>query len=167
VCGVTLMAIKYVGVGEFTASKTPGDIIKTLALGSCVAVVLLDPKQRAVGILHIALPDSSINKKRRQERPGMFADTGIPVLMGEMTKLGYDGNGKLIVKLAGGASIMDPNGTFNIGKRNVLAVRKTLWQHRLGALAEDVGDCISRSVSVSVDTGRVLLSSPGRGEWEL
>ena len=84
------MAIKYIGVGEFTTSKTPGDIIKTLALGSCVAVVLLDPKQRAVGMLHVALPDSSINKKRRQERPGMFADTGVPVLMREMIKLGYD-----------------------------------------------------------------------------
>jgi chemotaxis protein CheD len=161
------MSTIYVGVGEYAASKTTGDVIKTLALGSCVAVIMLDPKQRAVGMLHVALPDSSISKRRMEERPGLFADTGIPILLNEMKKLGYNGNGNLVVKLAGGANIMDPNGTFNIGKRNVLAVRKNLWNHRLGAIAEDVGDTISRTVSVSTDNGRVILSSPGRGEWEL
>ena len=62
---------------------------------------------------------------------------------------------------------MDPNGTFNIGKRNVLAIRKILWKLRLGARKEDVGDNFSRTVSVDVDTGKVLISSPKRGEWEL
>ncbi|MBC8203971.1 MAG: chemotaxis protein CheD [FCB group bacterium] len=157
----------YVGVGEFAVSKTPGDIVKTLALGSCIAVVLLDPRNRAVGLLHFALPDSSINKKRVSERPGMFADTGIAILLEEMKKLGYSGNRNMIVKLAGGASIIDPNNTFNIGKRNILAARKVLWNYRLGAIAEDIGGNSSRSVSVDVNTGKVILSSPGRGQWEL
>ena len=161
------MNVTYVGVGEYAASKTPGEIVKTLALGSCVAVVILDIKNKSVGLLHIALPESSINKKRAEERPGMFADTGIPKLLEEMKKLGYDGESRLIVKLAGGASIMDPNNTFNIGKRNVLAIRKILWRFRLGAIAEDVRGNISRSVSVDMNTGKVIVSSPGRGEWEL
>ena len=62
---------------------------------------------------------------------------------------------------------MDPNETFKIGKRNVLAIRKTLWRFRLGAIAEDVGGNISRSVAVDMNTGKVIISSPGRGEWEL
>ena len=155
-----------VGIGEWGASKTPGDVIKTLALGSCVAVIMLAPKQRAVGLLHVALPDSSINPERARQRPGTFADTGIPLLLQDMTKLGCYG-GNLIVKLAGGASIMDPNHTFNIGKRNMLAIRKVLWTYGLGPIAEDVGGTISRSVAVRVDVGRVVLSSPGRGKWEL
>lgn len=161
------MNVIYVGVGEYEVSKTPGEIVKTLALGSCVAVVILDPKNKLVGLLHVALPESSINKKRAMERPGMFADTGIPKLLDEIKKFGYDGNGRLIVKLAGGASIMDPNNTFNIGKRNVLAIRKILWRFRLGAIAEDVRGNISRSVSVDMNTGKVIVTSPGRGEWEL
>ncbi len=161
------MAVIYVGVGEYAASKTPGDVIKTMALGSCVGILTLDPKSRAVGLLHVALPDSSINKKRVAERPGMFADTGIPCLLKELKKLGYDGNGKLIVKLAGGASIMDPNNTFNIGKRNILAVRKILWNYRLGPRTQDVGGTISRTVSLEVDTGVITISSPGRGTWRL
>ncbi len=159
------MKIMYVGVGEYAASKE--NTIKTMALGSCVAVIVLDTQNRAVGMLHVALPESSINKKRAAERPGMFADTGIPNLLDEMKKLGYVGQKKLIVKLAGGASIMDPNNTFNIGKRNILAVKKILWRFQLGAIAEDVGGSISRTVSVDINSGKVIISSPGRGDWEL
>jgi len=159
------MKIMYVGVGEYAASKEK--TIKTMALGSCVAIIVLDTKNRAVGMLHVALPESSINKKRAAERPGMFADTGIPKLLDEMKKLGYTGEKKLIVKLAGGASIMDPNNTFNIGKRNILAVKKILWRFQLGAIAEDVGGSISRTVSVDINSGKVIISSPGRGDWEL
>lgn len=161
------MATVYVGVGEFATSKNPDDIIKTLALGSCVGVIMLAPEIKAAGLLHVALPDSSISKKRAQERPGMFADTGIPLLLKGMSKLGYNGNGKMTVKVAGGAAIMDPNNTFNIGRRNILAIKKVLWKYKLGARAEDVGDTISRSVTVDVDSGKVMLSSPGRGEWEI
>ena len=93
------MNVIYVGVGEYATSKRPGEIVKTLALGSCVAVVVLDPKNKAVGLLHVAFPESSINKKRAAEKPGMFANTGIPDLLEEMRKLGYDGKSRLIVKL--------------------------------------------------------------------
>ncbi len=160
------MKIVYVGVGEYATSSTRAGLVKTLALGSCVAVIALDPVSRSVGLLHVALPDSSINKKRSTERPGMFADTGISMLLDGMRANGYRG-GNLIVKLAGGATIMDPNNTFNIGKRNILAIRKYLWRNKLGAVAEDVGGNISRSVSIDVDTGKVMVSSPGRGEWVL
>lgn len=160
------MSVIYVGVGEYAVSKNPGDTIKTMALGSCVGVIFLAPAIKAAGLLHIALPDSSINQKRVEERPGMFADTGIPLILRDLTKLGYVGGG-MIVKLAGGAAIMDPNNTFNIGKRNLLAVKKILWKYKLGAIAEDVEGAISRTVSIELDTGKVLISSPGRGEWEL
>lgn len=157
----------YVGIGELAVSKNPNHIIKTMALGSCVGVMVYDPKGGGAGMLHVALPDSSINQKRAQERPGSFADTGIPALLRAMRKVGYDGKSRLVVKLAGGASIMDPNNTFNIGKRNILAVKKILWGYRLGAISDDLGGSISRSVSLEVPTGKVTISSPGRGEWEL
>ena len=161
------MKVIYVGVGEYSTSKVPGEVVKTMALGSCVAVIVLDPKNRVVGLLHVALPDSSINKKRAEEKPGIFADTGVTMLLGEMKKYGYDRKSRLTIKLAGGARIMDPNNTFNIGKRNILAVRKCLWHYRLGAIAEDVGGTISRTIAVDVDTGKVKISSPGRRDWVL
>lgn len=160
------MGTIYVGVGDYAVTKNPDDILKTIALGSCVGVILLAPSIRTIGLLHVALPDSSINQKRVAEKPGMFADTGIPALLKEMRKAGWQ-EGGIIVKLAGGASIMDPNNTFNIGKRNALAVKEILKKFKLGSLAEDLGDSISRSITVEVKTGRVILSSPGRGKWEI
>ena len=62
---------------------------------------------------------------------------------------------------------MDPKGTFNIGKRNILAIKKILWTRGMGAVAEDVGGSISRTVAVEVDSGKVMLSSAARGNWVL
>jgi chemotaxis protein CheD len=162
------MSLIVLGVGDFGAANSPGDVVKTYALGSCVAVVILDPKTRTVGMVHVALPESSINPAKVKERPGYFADTGIPALLKAMESRGCQRGGRgMVVKLAGGAKIMDPNDTFNIGKRNVLAAKKILWAHGMGAVAEDVGGNYSRTVSVSVNTGEILLSSPGRPDWKL
>jgi chemotaxis protein CheD len=162
------MSNLILGVGEFGASKNSGDIVKTYALGSCVAVVLMCPKTRTVGMVHVALPESKINPDKVKTRPGYFADTGIPALMKQMAGMGCDPNGRgFIVKLAGGAKIMDPNNTFNIGKRNALAVKKMLWKYSLGPVAEDLGATYSRTVSVAVSTGEITLSSPGRCDWKL
>lgn len=73
----------------------------------------------------------------------------------------------LIVKLVGGAMIMDPDNTFNIGTRNVLAIKKLLWQYGMGPLAEDIGGQYSRSVAVDVDTGTVQVISASRETWNL
>lgn len=162
------MSDLILGIGDFGASKTTGSKVKTYALGSCVAVVLLDPQTRTVGMVHIALPDSKINPQKVKERPGYFADTGLPMLIEAMTRCSGNGNSRsLVVKLAGGASIMDPNDTFNIGKRNVLAAKKILWSYGMGPVSEDVFGNHSRTVSVSIDTGEITISCPGRGQWNI
>jgi len=156
------------GVGDYGASNRQSDEVKTFALGSCVSVILLDPKTRTVGMAHVALPDSSINKMKATEKPGYFADTAIPALLAEMSKFGCDKKGKgMVVKLCGGANVMDTNDTFQIGKRNALAVKKVLWSYGMGAVAEDLGQNFSRTVTISVETGQVTLSSPGRPNWQL
>lgn len=156
------------GVGDYGASNSQDDIIKTFALGSCVSVIFLDPKTRCVGMAHIALPDSTINKVKATEKPGYFADTAIPALLAQMAALGCDKRGKgIIVKLCGGANVMDTNDTFQIGKRNALSIKKILWSYGMGAIAEDLGGNYSRTVSISVSAGLVTLSSPGKPNWQL
>ena len=156
------------GVGDFGSSNSPGDDVKTFALGSCVAVIFMDPKTRTVGMAHVALPDSSINKAKAAEKPGYFADTAIPALLEQMTKFGCDKRGRgMIVKLCGGANVMDTNDTFQIGKRNALAIKKILWAYGMGAVAEDLGGNFSRTVVVSVSAGQITLSSPGKPNWQL
>jgi chemotaxis protein CheD len=162
------MGQMILGVGDYGASNNPQDDIKTFALGSCVSVIFLDPTTRSVGMAHIALPDSTINKIKATEKPGYFADTAIPALLAQMADLGCDKRGKgIIVKLCGGANVMDTNDTFQIGKRNALAIKKILWSYGMGAIAEDLGGNYSRTVSISVSAGQVTLSSPGKPNWQL
>lgn len=161
------MGLIMLGVGDLDASNRPGDVIKTLALGSCIAVIMLDPATRTVGMVHVALPDSSVNKARSVENPGYFADTAIPALIKAMAnKGGHNGKG-ILVKLVGGAKVLDSNNTFNIGKRNALAIKKNLWTRGMGVVAEDIGGTISRTVAVDTARGRIVISSPGYNDWSI
>jgi len=162
------MSNRVLGVGDVGVSKDAGDTLKTFALGSCVAVILLDPAKRAVGMAHIALPRSKTNPQRAKETPGYFADTGLDLLFEQMAALGCDPRGKgMVVKLAGGAKVLDMDSKFDIGKKNALAVKKYLWKLGLGPVSEDIGGNKSRTVGLDVDTGRVTISSSTGETWEI
>lgn len=162
------MGMLMLGVGDFGCVTNPGDTVKTMALGSCVAIIVKDPVSKMVGMAHIALPESKINTKKAADSPGYFADTGIPSLLNMMKRKGMRSLGRnLLIKLAGGAQIMDANNTFNIGKRNVLAIKKILWQYGMGARVEDVGGNTSRTVTAFVDKDSVQISAPGKPIWEI
>lgn len=160
------MKIINIGVGEYSASNGQEDILKTYALGSCVGVIMIAPRQKAAGLLHIALPESRINPQIAIYQPGMFSDTGIPALLKKMERLGCSLQ-DLKIKLVGGANILDHQNHFEIGKKNILATKKVLWRYKLGAIAEDLGQNFSRTVTLEVSTGKIILSSPGKGEWLL
>ena len=156
------------GVGELGSSKTTGQSVKTYALGSCVAVIFTDVVKHIVGMVHIALPESKIDKNKAETLPGYFADTGISKLIAEMKLSGAAvPSQNLMVKLVGGAQILDPNNTFNIGKRNVMAIRKILWKLGMGAKSEEIGGNISRTVSVGVDSCIVTINSSTGKKWTI
>jgi len=161
------MSTTMIGIGGASVSKTPGDVIKTMALGSCVSVITYLPAQRISGMIHIALPDSQVNVDKAKDLPCYFADTGLTLLLKKLKQISSHGIGNMIIKLAGGAQVMDASGFFNIGKRNILSVKKNLWKYSLGAISEDIGGSISRTVWTEVDSGKVFISSPGKGEWEI
>ncbi len=72
------MVTKAVGIGEWIVSNDPREAIKTFALGSCVAVVIYDVRLRVGGMIHIALPDASIDPARAAIRQGYFATSVLP-----------------------------------------------------------------------------------------
>ncbi len=51
------MKVKFVGVGDYAATNREDEVLKTMALGSCVALMVLEPKSRTVSMAHIALSD--------------------------------------------------------------------------------------------------------------
>lgn len=160
------MAILVVGIGDCKVSKDSSDVLVTHALGSCIAVVLYDPLARVAGLLHYMLPESSLDPEKAGKAPCAFADTGIPLLLQQVRQLGA-ANSRLVVMATGGAQMLDPNGTFNIGHRNCLAMRKILWKCGCIVHREEVGGTSSRTVKIAVETGKVRLSTSGEPEQEI
>ncbi len=156
-----------VGVGEIVVRSQMQDVIKAYALGSCVAVIFFAREFHLAGMAHVALPDSGMGNGRQAHLPGYFADKAIPALVEAFKRNGVKRKSQIQIKLAGGARLLDPNAHFYIGKRNVLAIKKTLWHYKLGAIAEDVGKDYSRTVTLRISDGRVNVDSPGRARRQL
>ena len=145
-----------VGMGDLRISTDPESVLVTYALGSCIAVMVHDRVRRVGGMIHYMLPLSSVTPERSLERPAMFADTGIPMLFDHMYAQACR-RSDLVVRVAGGASIQDENGFFEIGKRNYLALRKLIWKAGLPITSEAVGGRVSRTVRLFVGSGRTTL----------
>jgi chemotaxis protein CheD len=141
-------------------------MLVTHALGSCIAVAVHDPVAQVGGLLHIMLPDSAIDRDKAVRQPYMYADTGIAELLRAVCALGASKR-RLHVRLVGGAQVVDPNGIFNIGKRNYLACRKVLWNAGVMVRTEAVGGNASRTVRMEVGSGRLFCTANGGAPVEL
>lgn len=149
-----------VGVADMLVSNDSSAEIVTFSLGSCLGVTIYDPFKKIGGLLHLMLPDSRIDSAKAMTAPYMFVDTGVPRLFHAAYNLGADRN-RLIVKVAGGAQLLDQQGIFNIGARNFDALEKLLAQNGLKAHAVDVGGLSSRTVWLDLTTGDVSIKTPG------
>jgi len=155
-----------VGMADCRVSTLADQVLITYALGSCIAVAIHDPVAGVGGLLHYMLPESAISPGKAGENPYMFADTGIPLLFRRAYECGAEKR-RMVVRVAGGAQVMDREGVFNIGKRNYLALRKIFWKAGVLLQAEDVGGTASRTVRLEVGSGRFWLRGPGSPEQEL
>ena len=155
-----------IDIAEFRVSADPKYTLVTYSLGSCLGVSIWDPEAHVGGLLHYMLPESSISPDKAKSNPAMFADTGIPRLFRSAYELGAQKK-RLIVKVAGGSSMLDDNGTFNIGKRNYVALRKIFWKNGILIESDHVGGSMSRTMRLNIDSGQVVIRNHRAGEIEL
>lgn len=153
---------RVVGVADMAVSSTSGERIITYALGSCLGIVVFDPLVSVAGMLHVQLPSGTIDEEKMRNRPAMFVDSGVPLLFKECYKLGAKKE-RMIVKVAGGSHAgSEAEDRFQIGKRNLLALRKLLWKNGVLIHAQDTGGMhCSRTMWVDVATGDVTLKING------
>lgn len=150
------------GIADLAVTADPDETLITHALGSCLGITVYDPLARVGGLLHVMLPDSTIDPRKAGDRPMMFVDTGVPRLFRDAYALGAH-KARLIVKVAGGATTKgDPKDDyFRIGERNFVALRKLLWKNNVLIESYDVGGTHSRTLSISLQTGEVIVHSNG------
>ena len=143
-----------IGIGDLKVCKAP-DVLVTYALGSCVGVCLLDAAVGVGGLSHVMLPEST--GISAASTPMRFADTAIPMLIKQMEGMGAS-RMRMKAKIAGGATMFaTASDKFNIGDRNIAAVKKVLMANHIPIIAEDIG----------LDYGRTQLFYPETGIMEI
>jgi len=135
-------------------------VLATLGLGSCIGISLYDERAKVGGLVHIMLPENPGGKKAVK-----YADTAIPFMLDELTKLGARKR-RISAKIVGGAAMFKSEGgnsVMKIGQRNIEAVEKFLKKENIIIKSSDVGKDYGRSMYFYLDDGRVEVKSFNRG----
>ena len=150
--------MRLVGIGEMIISETPDDVLAAPNLGSCLGIAVYDPVHKRAGMIHCMLPLSKSNQEKAADNPSLYVDTGVVDLLAKMCARGSQKK-DLVISCVGGSNISDTNNVFEIGKKNYTIFRKVMWKNGLLIKAEHVGDSISRTISLHVDSGEVWLKT--------
>ena len=143
------------------------DVLVTVGLGSCVAIILYDASARIGGLAHILLPSRALT--RQEQNVAKFPQSAVPALLELMAVQGAKQR-RITARLAGGASMfanLAAPGTIQMGERNLVATRQVLHTHGLPLVAEAVGGDYGRTVRLFVADGRIVVSSVAHGTQQL
>lgn len=155
-----------VGLGQLGTTATPGDVLISVGLGSCVALCAHDPKAEVAGMAHMLLPASRGGRKVGPDTK--FVDLAIPLLLEEMEAFGAQ-RSRMCIKLAGGAQMI--NGVEaegrQIGMQNVASARATLAELGLRIHGEDIGGTQGRTVRLFAESGRLVISRIGGASYDM
>jgi chemotaxis protein CheD len=149
-----------VGIADLSVSSSP-NILRTI-LGSCVGICLYDPQTKIGGMCHIMLPSMREDSKSGKK----YADTAIPMVLGEMASKGAD-RSRIKAKIVGGAKMFNVSENSvmgEIGSNNIIKVREVLKSHSVGIISEDTGGNYGRTIDFHLDSGTVKIRSMGKGE---
>lgn len=155
-----------VGMADYKIGRNPDSLI-SYGLGSCVGIALFDSVNKIGGLAHIMLPDST--QARNAENPAKFANTALPLMIGEMLKMGAV-KSRITAKIAGGAQMFtfaNATDVMRVGERNAEAVRTILKGMDIRIIADDTGGNYGRTVELKLDTGIYRVKTIAKGEKEL
>ena len=143
-----------VGIGDCKIASNP-HILVTYSLGSCVAIVLYEPRIKTAALIHALLPEP----KNSCDNSYKYVKTAVPKAVEELENKGIQKR-RLIASIVGGASILKSTMSMLIGKRNVETAKSMLKTHGIKLVAEDTGGSHSRSVYFDVATGKLFVIAP-------
>lgn len=155
----------YLQTGDCFLGVRP--TLVTTVLGSCVGVTMCDPARGIGAICHAFLPDSQgFGSARKDPQVCRFVDTALENMFSSLARLGLDPQ-RLVVKVFGGGSGIMTAGRgnqYDIGGRNVRAVREGLMSQGVRIAKADVGGNQGRKLLFLTHTGDVWVKRLNKAE---
>ena len=146
-----------VGLAQYRIGRAPLRMM-TLALGSCLGIVLYDGETGIGAMAHVMHPKRS--KVKNNSNRAKFVDAAIGVMIERLIKRGALRN-KLQAKIFGGAHmfqhVVGCPGVIQIGDENIASAREELRTRGIPLVAEDVGGEKGRTLLFDVSDGSVLV----------
>jgi chemotaxis protein CheD len=152
-----------VRMGELAVSATPGDVLVSIGLGSCIGLALVDARRGLAGLAHIMLPgdngafpgDSVLAK---------YAKAAVPELVDRLLVLGAVKR-QLEAVIVGGAQMFTNGGSgLDIGARNEEATRAALDRVGIPIRAAATAGRSGRTMRVHVAPPRITSKEVGGQE---
>ena len=156
-----------VNFSEMKISSNPVETLVAFSIGSGIGMTIHDPVGGVGGVLNFILPDSTkANGSNPAKTPYMFADTGIAAFLKALFEEGAKAE-NLNVVIDGAAHVMDQTGVFNIGQKNLEALKTCLDGYDIKIHHEASGGTQSRTISLEIGSGRSIIRTFGEEEKKL
>ncbi|AQQ69782.1 Chemoreceptor glutamine deamidase CheD [Limihaloglobus sulfuriphilus] len=131
-----------------------GEVLRSLALGSCIAVVAYDPASGAGGIAHIMLPGMAPENARLSGT--FYAEDAISNMLELFSEAGTD-TGNLEVFLVGAANVLKRHDD-TICEANINSVLKIMDEKGINVVSSFLGGTERKRVYLDTSSGSVFCS---------
>lgn len=138
-----------INTGEVKVA-TEGTILRSVAIGSCVAVAAIDFKRKIGAMAHIMLPGSALRHSLEKTK---YAFDGIEQLLNQMFEAGANTDETEVCLVGGGNVLKKENDT--ICEANVESVTQILKEKNIPVMASVLGGTKRKSVCLDVENGRI------------
>ena len=153
---------QYVATGCLATGSQKG-IIRTLPLGSCVAVIAYDKTTKNGGIAHIMLPVKSPTKHKVEENK--YAENAIENLLDALKSLGSN-KANIEICLVGGANVLRKEND-TIADNLICSIFEVLENEKLSVKATSPGGFERRTAKLTLHSGSVTFTLGNNSEAEL
>jgi chemotaxis protein CheD len=157
-----------VRMGELAVSRTPGDVLVSIGLGSCIGLALVDARRGLAGLAHIMLPEDA-GVRPSDGLLAKYATRAVPALIEQVCAVGAFRH-RLEAVLVGGAQMFSMSGAgsgLDIGIRNEEATRRALERENVPIRSADTAGTRGRTIRVHISPLMVTSREVGGTEVRL
>ena len=147
-----MKSIIDVNTGEVQVSEQ-NEVLRSLAIGSCIVVAAYDSKKRVAGMAHIMLTGRASEKELQKTK---YAVNAIENMLEMMDKAGSHSK-DIEACLVGAGNVMEkPDET--ICKDNIQSVIGLLTQESITIVASVLGGTKRKGISLDAEVGKITYS---------